>query len=472
MKKIKFFDTKFKKIGNSYLASNDAGSFIIANKNQKDILKKESVEIDFENYLLKRGMAYYEENDFYFNSFKFKKIKRNHIKNKISYLIIIPTLRCNLSCSYCQVSRASETAKGFDWTNDLISKFENFVLNNTSENLKIEFQGGEPTLRLDLVKLIIKKITLIRPKTVFVICTNLQLINKDFRDLLKNPSVQISTSVDGPINLHDTQRINDKGKNNTFFKNLKYVVEQIGLDRLGALPTITDFKKIRDIINFYHNYGFSEIFLRQVNFQGFARKSHAEQSQADEEWIKTYLNSLEYIFEKNKINEKKILETNLSLHLNRIFKLGANGHVDLRSPNPAASDYLVIDYNGTFYPSDESRMLSRVGLIDLSIGNLNEGVDSNKVKQFNKMQNNNEYEFCRNCAYQPFCGVDVVDDLSRYHSVNHKKSETHFCKMRMSTFDYIFSKIVRKDKNSLENFSGHLTGDFQLNSIFAGSSYD
>ena len=152
---------------------------------------------------------------------------------------------------------------------------------------------------------------------------------------------------------------------------------------------------------------------------------------------------------KPKVNPTKIIETNLSLHLNRIFKLGANGHVDLRSPNPAASDYLVIDYNGTFYPSDESRMLSRVGLIDLSIGNFDEGIDKKKVEQFNKMQNNEEYEFCRKCAYQSFCGVDVVDDLSRYHSVNYEKSETHFCKMRMSTFDYIFSKISKKDKNSL-----------------------
>ena len=44
------------------------------------------------------------------------------------------------------------------------------------------------------------------------------------------------------------------------------------------------------------------------------------------------------------------------------------------------------------------------------------------------MQNNEEYEFCRNCAYQPYCGVDVVDDLSRYHSINHEKSEAHFVK--------------------------------------------
>ena len=37
-------------------------------------------------------------------------------RQRLSYLIIIPTLRCNLSCGYCQVSRAPIDAVGFDWT--------------------------------------------------------------------------------------------------------------------------------------------------------------------------------------------------------------------------------------------------------------------------------------------------------------------------------------------------------------------
>ena len=131
-----------------------------------------------------------------------------------------------------------------------------------------------------------------------MICTNLQTISEDLKELLKNPLVQISTSLDGPMKSHDTQRINDKGKNEIFFKNLKNIIDIISFERLGALPTITDFKKINEIINFYITFGFSEIFLRQVNFQGFARKSHSQQSQADKEWINTYLNALEYILKK------------------------------------------------------------------------------------------------------------------------------------------------------------------------------
>ena len=93
-------------------------------------------------------------------------------------------------------------------------------------------------------------------------------------------------------------------------------------------------------------------------------------SSMDEEWNKEYIKSIKYLFELNNKNKHKMIETTLSLHLKRIFEIGFNGFVDLRNPNPAGKDFLVIDFDGNFYPSDEARMLSRIGLINLKIGSL------------------------------------------------------------------------------------------------------
>ena len=38
----------------------------------------------------------------------------------LDYLILVPTLRCNLSCSYCQVSRAPVDQPGFDWSEETL----------------------------------------------------------------------------------------------------------------------------------------------------------------------------------------------------------------------------------------------------------------------------------------------------------------------------------------------------------------
>jgi wyosine [tRNA(Phe)-imidazoG37] synthetase (radical SAM superfamily) len=37
---------------------------------------------------------------------------------------VIPTLRCNLACSYCQVARAPEGAPGFDWSDEMVERYE------------------------------------------------------------------------------------------------------------------------------------------------------------------------------------------------------------------------------------------------------------------------------------------------------------------------------------------------------------
>ena len=38
----------------------------------------------------------------------------------LDYVILVPTLRCNLSCSYCQVSRADIRQTGFDWDDRIL----------------------------------------------------------------------------------------------------------------------------------------------------------------------------------------------------------------------------------------------------------------------------------------------------------------------------------------------------------------
>ena len=55
--------------------------------------------------------------------------------------MIIPTLRCDLKCSYCQVSRVDQNLDGYDWSQETLKNFYSFVEKYGSNNIKIEFQG-------------------------------------------------------------------------------------------------------------------------------------------------------------------------------------------------------------------------------------------------------------------------------------------------------------------------------------------
>jgi radical SAM protein with 4Fe4S-binding SPASM domain len=110
-----------------------------------------------------------------------------------------------------------------------------------------------------------------------------------------------------------------------------------------------------------------------------------------------------------------------------------------------ARDYILIDYDGTFYPTDEARMVTRVGQIDLSIGDVYSGIDLEKVAVLNQHSFNNFHEDCIHCPYQPYCGTDIVDDISRYDRIDVIKADTWFCKRHISIFDRLFSYMYSND---------------------------
>ena len=124
---------------------------------------------------------------------------------------------------------------------------------------------------------------------------------------------------------------------------------------------------------------------------------------------------------------------------------GADRHVDLRNPNPLGLDYIVVDHDGIVYPTDEARMLSRSGVIDLAIGDVFEGWETEARAQLNAASTNQFDPACQRCAFQPFCGRDLVDDIARYGRVDMPRPETEFCRKHRHLFDLIFRLIYEDD---------------------------
>src|SRR3546814_7600455 len=67
------------------------------------------------------------------------------------------------------------------------------------------FQGGEPTLRLDLIAAVIERCTRFAERQ-FVVCTNLQSLSDAHLALFDRDDVYISTSLDGDVATHTANR--------------------------------------------------------------------------------------------------------------------------------------------------------------------------------------------------------------------------------------------------------------------------
>ncbi len=123
--------------------------------------------------------------------------------NKIKYIIVAVTNRCNLHCKMCTIWAEPEK-----WDLDHQTFKKIFDSKYLDDNFALTLTGGEPFLSKEFDN-IIKTIISERPESLKTISTNGVLTNKILEFLEKYgsklPNLSLSISLDG-INTHDLQR--------------------------------------------------------------------------------------------------------------------------------------------------------------------------------------------------------------------------------------------------------------------------
>jgi His-Xaa-Ser system radical SAM maturase HxsB len=438
---------QFRKIGENDLHfSDDSGSFFRSGDLFLDRYIHGALTHEDAEFLTYNGQAFETDGDFAFSGFASRWAKRINTPGDLSYFILVPTLRCNLMCDYCQVSRAAENASGFDWDRDTLEQVINLLDKQKANQVKVEFQGGEPLLRLDILDAIRTFCRSRFATAEFVVCTNLQTVSEEAWRFLEAPDTHVSTSFDGTSKFHLKQRTKTTTAQRQFEANLDVALNRLGADRVSALPTIdpSDCPDPAAVIHAFAARSLTSIYLRRINYQGFARKKYGFDSSLVD-WRQYYRRFIAALIEYNVTADVPIEEYYLTHILRRILQSGHNNHVDLRNPNWLGKDLLVIDFDGQLYPTDEARMVSRIGKIDLSIGSLEDGIDASKVAALNSNVSNFDDPDCVHCVYKAYCGLDPIDDLSRYGRVDLPRHQTDHCKSHLDLFDYAFSLLYSAD---------------------------
>ncbi|SIR43718.1 His-Xaa-Ser system radical SAM maturase HxsB [Rhizobium sp. RU35A] len=451
------------------LFADDAGGYFKADQSFLKRYTENALDQADRHFLDRNGHAFSEVGDLAYAGFEYRFASRLYSPTELDYVILVPTLRCNLACGYCQVSRVNETTPGFDWNDEILNAVLKFLGGLSTKHIKVEFQGGEPLLRLDVIKQVQAFCRSKFEHCEFVVCTNLQELSSEAWALLEEPDVFTSTSLDSDRATHQAQRTKSAEKTTVFFDNLAAAVGRIGADKISALPTIDPAKPppAATVIDTFVNYGIRSIYLRPVNYQGFARKQFNALSVASN-WNRYHSSFIDALIDYNWEASVHIEEFYFTHCLRRVLRSGHNHHVDLRNPNIIGYSYLVIDHDGKLYPTDEARMISRVGQFDLSMGDVFSGIERDKIETLNAEALNNFHPDCVHCPYQAFCGVDLVDDLSRYGRIDLPKHLTDFCQRHMYIFDKVFSLIYSADpkvQKSLAIWAGAVEFDPSLSKV-------
>ncbi|WP_323038897.1 His-Xaa-Ser system radical SAM maturase HxsB [Gemmobacter sp.] len=428
------------------LLADESGAYFMAESGFVDRYARDALTPSDQQFLRDKGYSFEQTGDLAHTAFLTRWSRRQHVGDGPAYVILIPTLRCDLQCSYCQVSRAPLSARGFDWGDETLQKVLAFLDGLPVEEIQIEFQGGEPFLRLDLMETVAVFARRRFRRVSFVVCTNLQTLNENTRAFLGHDDVLISTSLDGPRQTHTQNRTGNGALTEAFYQNLRKVIDMVGVGRVSALPTIDidNPPEPEALIAAYEAFGLTSLYLRPINYQGFARKSHLT-ARTSVGWHGYYRSFINKLIARNAQTGSAMEEFYLAHCLRRILAPGLDNHTDLRNPNVPTGANAVIDFDGQIYPSDEARMLARIRQIDLSIGNVMNGLDHEKLTLLAPGHINSFDPDCIHCPYQPFCGTDPVDDLSRSGRVDVPRQESWFCQRHLAVFDLAMELLYSED---------------------------
>jgi His-Xaa-Ser system radical SAM maturase HxsB len=389
--------------------------------------------------------------------------RKNFLREFTSLHMLVTTLRCNQRCEYCQASCEENGAIQFDMDIKTAKKIVETIFKTPSTYIKIEFQGGEPTLNWDVIPFVIeyaKELNQDYKKILdFVVCSNMTAMSAEKFQYLKKQGVYLSTSLDGPKVVHDTCRKLRDGESSydLFAKKLEIGRHIMGTDNIDALMTTSKFslEHYREIIDEYIRLGFHGIFLRSLNPYGFAAEQTENLGYSPEEFFLFYVNCLEYILDVN-AKGTPFTEFYTALIFKRIMSSESTGFVDLQSPSGAGISGAIYDYNGDVYPADEGRMLSRMGDQRFKMGNVfkNTYKDIFSGKVIQEIVEKSCLETipgCSDCVYSPYCGADPIRNYLEYGSVIGHNPGSNFCKKNMSIFNYIFQKIKNDDEKFLNS---------------------
>ncbi|CAI1826060.1 His-Xaa-Ser system radical SAM maturase HxsB [Serratia fonticola] len=449
---MKLMPFNFDRLSNGDVFISNLAGFhhFIAEKDFPALIKSSITDDKFANEVLESQLFLTEENN---HSLTASALSSGFAKRLMSDLavnpifMIVPTLRCDHTCKYCQVSRTAVGAKGYDLDANLIPLIVKQIKRLASPPYKIEIQGGEPLLRFDLIQLIYEQCeqTLGDKAFEMVIATSLSLLDASIISWAKQRNISFSVSLDGGEGVHNKSRI--LAGNVSYAKasdGILRIKTELGKERVSTVTTVTKelIKNPSSIIDAHLSLDLTDIFVRPVSPYGFAH--HDNFSFSMSEYYTFYKTLIDQIVEHNK-KGIPLVEHSAAIHLKRIFNPGFSGYADLKSPCGVVLNCILFNYDGRVYGSDESRMLQKVNqAVDFSAG-LVANMSFSKSDYYRAVlasSFNFSQPGCDTCAYQPFCGADPCQNISVQGEPNGDRSRSTFCHYHKGMFRFLMNALA------------------------------
>lgn len=455
--KLNYFN--FKKFEDKVLITNDLGCYLFVTPAEFVQIMKKNVDLesDLGKRLSEKQMVFNETNLAYSAAMKHDiRRMKGHVNIATSLHIFVVTTACNMGCVYCQANNGVSCPSLY-MNKEIAEKAVDIALQSPAQYLNFEFQGGEPLLNFDIIKHIVfyAEANKGSHEISYNVVTNLTLLTDEILEFFMEHNFGISTSIDGPEFVHDTNRPFKEGSG-TYTKVLDSIkkIQSKGI-RVGAIQTTTrhSMKYPREIVHAYRDLGFDSIFIRPLTPLGKATLHWDEIGYSPEEFLDFYKEVMEELLQINK-KERFMKEDHSAILLSRIAGNFVN-YMELRSPCGAGIGQLAYYADGEIFTCDEGRMLHEMGDSTFRLGNV-------FSDSYSDIMNNGvcrtacassileSIPVCCDCVYQPYCGTCPVVNYAKNNDVIEKEPRGYRCKIYSGMLDYIFKQLKNGDEETTD----------------------
>lgn len=346
-----------------------------------------------------------------------------HLNRKVRAITLQVTQMCNLRCSYCPYSEGNNGQTRTHGSNvmsvETAKKAIDFLADRCMDNevVSVTFYGGEPLLEGDLIKeaVLYAEKVLEGKRVRFSMTTNGTLLNSSILPFLEEHDFFVTVSLDGPKDIHDTNRrfaANGRGTYDAIIKNLQIVDEKY--------PKLVDKMSINMVIDPRNNFKqIEKLFVYDKEHEIFHKINVGSTIEDDT-----------YSFDKIYYQEEFIQNSNYGYFLACLKKLGlvedlelsplqeqfvegkeifiremvpSSGMPDVGSPSGPCipgQQKLFVSVDGTLFPCERVSETSEC----MKIGTLDEGFDYEKADTLLNISKITAKR-CQNCWAFWFCEI-------------------------------------------------------------------
>lgn len=383
--------------------------------------------------------------------------KNSHMDEFTQLHMFVITLRCDQACQYCQVSRvgAESDKSRFDMSLDTADRSIDLMFESPARHIVIEFQGGEPTLNFATIQYLVERgrsLEASKGKDLRIVLTsNAASLSDDQLAFMNNHRVCLSTSLDGPVHVHNQNRPRiHENSYDLAVRGIDRARAALGFENVHALMTTSKYSLgyPNEIVDEYVARGFRSIFLRRLNPYGFAAKPQPLGGYTPEEFLDFYRAALDHILALN-LQGVYFEEVFAKILLTKILTPFPSSFVDVQSPSGAGIKCVVYNYDGRVYASDEARMLAEMGDDSFLLGDVHtdsyEAIFSGPaIRALTSISVNQSLPGCSDCAYQVFCGADPIRSYTTQRDVYGHRPTSEFCRVNLAVIRHLFDLLENR----------------------------